>query len=240
MSKAFSIVCVLLIELSFSFGQKTLEDFEGNLLFKESFYYFPLTRNTYDTVVTFSNYQVNKIIEIQQIIALSPNDSKEINYTPIILYTSRDAIRYKYADPLNIDSDTTDVKLFPLNYKDSVETVFCYKIIIDTILNRESNQIINFHTSCEGSNNEIKTYRTNDTIINFKDFKLDCYSFEQKSMVGRYKHKMFTRKIIVDKRTLIPIDIKEYNFQTTKGPRYRNIKQEDNLLTYHQKLINIE
>jgi hypothetical protein len=233
-------IILFLADVMLSLGQKTLHNFDGNLLFRESFYYYPLTRQTYDTVVTYSNYELNSMIEIEQVAAFSVHNTKEINYRPIRFYKNKDSIGYKYSDPFDVDHDTTYVKLFPLNFKDSVETAFCFKIIMDTIRGTNKNRTLTIHTDCDGDDRDLKTYRSKDTVVYFKDFKLDCYTFEQKSLIGNYPDIYFIRKIIVDKQTLIPIDVKEYNFHTAKRPRLRNVHQGKNLLTYHQKLVSIE
>lgn len=231
---------ILLADLSFSFGQKTLENFDGNLIFRESFFYYPVTRSTYDTVVTFSNYELGKMVQIEQMDVYSAHKSQEINYLPIKFYKRKDSIFYKYADPYDIHHDTTYTKLFPLDFKDTIETAFCYKITIDTIRGTDKNRTLIIKADCDGDENEIKTYRIKDTTLIFKEYKIDCYTFKQKAIIGNYKNIYFTRLIIVDKHTLIPIDVKEYNFHSVKRVRYRNTNQGQNLLTYHQRLINIE
>lgn len=234
------ILLVILSGINISSGQKSLENIEGNLIFKESFFYYPITRSTYDTIITFSNYELGKTTQIEQMVAFSARNDQEIEYLPIKFYRNKDSIFYKYANPYDIDHDTTYSKLFPLDLKDTIETAFCYKIRIDTIRGTDKNKTLTIRTDCNGDDHEIKTYRIKDTILAFKEYKIDCYMFKQKAIIGHYKDIYFTRLIIVDKHTLIPIDVKEYNFHTVKRVRYRNINQGKNLLTYHQKLISIE
>lgn len=240
MKKPYYILIILITDISISFGQKTLEHFDGNLIFRESFFYYPITRKTFDTVVTFSNYEFGKMIQIEQMAAFSAHNSQEINYLPIKFYKSKDSLFFKYADPYDIDHDTTYTKLFPLKFKDTIETAFCYKIKMDTIRGTDKNRTLIIKTDCDGDEHEIKTYRVKDTTLIFKEYKLDCYTFKQKAIIGHYKDVYFTRLIIVDKHTLIPIDVKEYNFHSVKRVRWRNINQGKNLLTYHQRLISIE
>jgi hypothetical protein len=240
MTKGSLIIILFFSLLTDMLAQKTLKDFDGDLLFKESYYYYPVTRQTYDTVVTYSNYELKKMIEIENSGVISKNESKEISYIPIKFFKNKDSVFYKYADPFDIDHDTTYVKLFPLNFNDSVETAFCFKITMDTIRGTDKKRTLTIHTECDGDHRDIKTFRTKDTMIYFKEFKFDCYTFEQKAPIPYYKDVYFTRKIIVDKQTLIPIDVKEYNFHTSRRPRFKNIHQGKNLLTYHQKIISIE
>ncbi len=228
------------MHLNLSFGQKTLANFDGNLIFKESFYYYPITRTTYDTIITFSNYELGKMTQIEQMTAFSAHNDQEINYLPIRFYKIKDSIFYKYADPYDIDHDTTYSKLFPLDFKDTIKSAFCYKIQMDTIRGTDKNRTLTIKTDCDGDEHEIKTYRIKDTVLTFKEYELDCYTFKQRAIIGHYKDIYFTRLIIVDKQTLIPIEVKEYNFHSVKRVRYRNINQGKNLLTYHQRLISIE
>lgn len=240
MKKKYYILIIFLADISISFGQKTLSNFDGNLIFKESFFYYPITRTTYDTIISYSNYEIGKMTQIEQMAAFSAHNDQEIDYLPIKFYKNKDSIFYKYADPYDIDHDTTYTKLFPLSFKDTIETAFCYKITMDTIRGTDKNRTVTIKTDCDGDEHEIKTYRIKDTTFTFKEYKIECYMFKQKAIIGHYKDIYFTRLIIVDKETLVPIDVKEYNFHSVKRVRYRNINQGKNLLTYHQRLISIE
>ena len=241
----FKLICFLFIGIqSPSYAQKTLKNFEGDLLFKESNYYFPLTRKTYDTACTYYSYSVNKhVINIERISPLSSqwHETVETQFLPIIFFQNGDSLFFKYQEKYSNVPDTVVSKLFPLSFKDTIEVSFCYRVTEDTS-RWGANHTLQFNKNCDGDDDDIKTYRLKDTTITFQDYKLDCYSFEQKSKM-LYKNTFFTRKILVDKCTLIPIDVKEYNFHLIKRPRFRHIiytMQGQNFLTKHQKLISIE
>ena len=239
------IILVFVSLSSLCYSQKTLQNFEGDLLFKESNYYFPLTRKTYDTSCTYYSYSVNKqIINIERISPMSSqwHETVETQFLPIIFFINGDSLFVKYQEKYSDVSDTVVSKSFPLNFKDTIEVPFCYRITEDTIRWKDTKRTLEVKTECDGDEHYAKTYRLKDTIITFKDFKIDCYSFEQKGEVG-YKDVIFKRKILVDKFTLIPIDVKEYNFHLIKRPCFRHIiytMQGQNFLTKHKKLISIE
>ena len=147
---------------------------------------------------------------------------------------------FKYQKKYSTVADTVISKLFPLSFKDTIEVAFCYRVSEDSIRWKDTKRTLEIKTDCDGDEHNIKTYRLKDTTINFQDYKIDCYSFEQKERMGYYTNIYFTRRILVDKHTLIPIDVKQYNFHTNRRPRYKNKIQGQNLLTVHKKLISIE
>ncbi len=232
------LILLLFADFWTASAQKKLQGFDGDLIFKEAYYYYLLSRKTYDTAFVFSYYEVGQMITIEQYSPISINDSYDISFLPVKFYINKDSVFYKYADPYDIDHDTTSFKLFPLSFNDTIDSEFCYKITMDTIRGSDENRTLTIRTDCQGDNIDIKTYRTKDTIFTFKDYLLDCYAFEQKALL--YNDIFFTRVILVDKNTLIPLDVKEYNFHTRHITRIKNSNQGKNFLTFHQKLISIE
>lgn len=228
-------ILIILTGLShLCYSQKTLKDFEGDLVFKESNNYFALTRFTYDTVNVYYSYSINQhIVNIERF-------SSEKSFLPIILYKNGDSLFFKYQERFSDVPDTIISKLFSLSFNDTIEKSFCYRIIQDTIRWTDIKRTLEIKLDCDGDAHDMKTYRLKDTSLIFKDYNLECYYFKQVSKIGHYKDVFFTRNILVEKNTLIPIDVKEYNFHTSKRPRYRNKIQGQNLLTMHKKLISIE
>lgn len=242
-SKIIFILLLFFVGLEFSFGQKTLENFDGDLTFKESFFYIPISRTVVDTVTTFSWYE--KDDEEIEITEFPPGDRqipkihniKSVYFEPIIFYKNKDSIFYKYVNPYRKGNDSSRVKLFSLSFKDTIIAAPCYKLIIDTLRRRYDTTSV-VHINCYEDSREFKTYRVKDTTLIFKEYKLDCYTFEQKKYL-EWSGRLITRIVLVHKNTLIPVDIKEYTLLTRERGRYFYLEPNKNLLTYHQKLIDI-
>lgn len=89
------LICFLIIGIQSSFyAQKTLKNFEGNLMFKESNYYTPITRKVYDTVNIYYSYEVAKTINIERcsIFDVYNIDSEGKAFLPIIFFQNGDSI----------------------------------------------------------------------------------------------------------------------------------------------------
>ncbi len=239
----FKLIIFLIIGMQYSFyAQKTLKNFEGNLTFKESDYYTPISRKIYDTINIYYSYEVEKTIKIERFAPISSfdNDSENKSFLPIIFFKNGDSLFFKYQEKFSTVPDTVISKLFPLSFKDTIDVPFCYRISEDSIRWKDEKRTLEIKTECDGDDRNIKTYRLRDTTITFQDYKIDCYQFEQKSIMSYYKNKFFTRRILLDKITLIPIDVRQYNFRTNRRPRYKSKLTEKNILTFHKKLISIE
>jgi len=234
MAKKVIILLILFCSI-FADAQKNLKDFYGDLIFKETSYYFPIDRKLFDTSISYSIYSINKMIEIEQIApSFNNRNGLEINYTPINFFNNRDTIFCKITNPFNKGHDTTIMALFPLRYKDTLLSNGCYRITLDTI--HSSNKQLYVETECVDENNDYKTFYSGDTTIYFRDYKLDCYKVTQ--IEASKRTRKFRRILLIEKNTLIPIDVKEYNFYFSRRFRTKPIGQ--NLLTKHQKLIEIE
>lgn len=209
-------------------AQKTTENFKGQMTFKETYYYQRITRLDYDTILNYLNYDIKRdSVFMEQIFSFSHQFENNFNFAPIKFTLRNDSIFYGYIDRY-FNNDTVETLLFSLDKKDTISSIFCYRIGFDSL-----------DGQCIGDDREVMTYRQQDTTITFKDYKIDCYVFEQKTdTTGRHKV-FFTRKILVDKHTLIPIEVKEYNYNRPGLVRIRHEYQGRNLLTYHKRLLSI-
>ena len=173
--RRISIVFIILANCCYA--QKTLKNFEGELLFKESYYYFALTRTTYDTAHLYYNYEVKKTININKYFPISSYDADETPFLPIIFCKNEDSLFFKYQEKYSNVPDTVVTKLFPLSYKDTIEVPFCYRISQDSVRWKDTKRTLEIKTDCDGDGHDIKTYRLKDTSFIFKEYTSNHYIF---------------------------------------------------------------
>jgi hypothetical protein len=225
--------------LSNSFGQKNLDNFKGDLTFKDSWFYAPLSRLFYDTLINYSTIHVTDSIEMEQMTVLYPDKDLKQKFIPFKLSKQNDSIFLKYFDPI-INRSTSDY-IFPLNKRDTVDIPICYQMFIDSFRPDGSKTYKkSLSENDDEMSNNLRTIYSKDTILNFGEYKMSCYMFEQSKLTGHYRDVNFIRKILIDKVLLIPIDIKEYHYYKTKRRANRQIPKEKWLLTRHTRLIYID
>jgi len=212
----------LIVICNLSFAQKSTESFKGEMVFKESHYHESITRKLTDTVHTYFKYEVSHTIDIRQTIRLSESSWEEINYETITPLVINDSIIYRYTNAED-SLESYDIKMFPLSYDDTIKVVYCYRVRNNT---------------CEEDEYELATYRQQDTTIVFGNYRMDCFQFEQSRPLYKYKTS-FVRRIVVDKQTLVPIEVVSYNHNVPERTYNIHPAQGKNYLTFRRRLIAI-
>jgi len=228
--KTIISICLSLLSLS-SFAQKDLSNFTGTLSFKESNYYFSISRSLYDTATSFYEFttfaDLDNLITIRESSSLSTQDLSQ-EYLSFKLVKIHDSLIIKYLYPNN---KYHSVYQYPINKRDTLEVCRSgYKMILDSnSINIDINDCpyYKFQTTYQG-----------DTIIKYKDYVMDCYIIEQYCQYHHLTSKHIIR-IYIDKKLLSPVYEKEYSFFqhsliSTEIPRNQW------LLTREMKLIDID
>jgi hypothetical protein len=212
-------------------GQKTLKNFNGQFVFKESSFYEPITRNCYDTVVRYSKYEKKDSTIITQYVLSFDDNIVEFSYIPFKYYLNNDTIFLKYFNPITIEYVVKNA--YSLKRKDTLVGSICNKFLVDSI--NENGKKKYFIDEIQSEPVDLNIIYRGDTIIEWNDYKLECYIFEEQTGNRR---RNFKRIIFFEKDVLLPIEIKEYKY--FKNETIGNIPTNKWLLTKYLKLIEIE
>lgn len=192
------------------------------MVFKESHYHESITRKLTDTVHTYFKYEISRTIDIRQTIRTSDHSWDEIAYETIIPLVINDSIIFRYTSAED-SLDSYDIKMFPLSYEDTVKVAYCYRMR---------------NNSCVDDDLELNTYRIQDTTIVFGNYSMECFQFEQRRPLYKYKTS-FVRRTAVDKQTLVPIEVIAYNQNVPERMYNIHPAQGKNYITFRRKLIAI-
>jgi hypothetical protein len=219
-----------------TFGQKTLNDFEGTLLFKDVNFYMPLTREITDTTINYYSFNISSKnkgseIEIEQLY-FKKNDYEEYYFVKFKFIKRHDSLFISYLDPLK----TLNVfdYIYPLNKRDTIANRVGYKICLDSTLNSD-NKFRKTIEDCEEGPKFNSTY-FKDTTITFKEYSFDCYIIEQN--YNFFRNQTLSRKrIFIDKTSLIPVYEDEFVYAKRRA---RRVPLNKWVMTRQMKLINID
>ena len=214
-----------------TFGQKTLKDFSGSLLFKEINFYERLSREFTDTTINYFSYDVSKEtsgyeIEITHYYSLK-NDFEEYKYLKFKFIKQHDSLLINYYNP--IEHKDVSKYMYPLNKRDTIDACG-YRISHDSI-----SKTINDINLC---NNDpiFENIYLKDTIMKFKDYLFDCYVIEQNYNYHRNQMRI-RKKVFIDKMALIPMYEIEHTFAKRRN---RGIPTDKWILTKQMKLLTVE
>jgi hypothetical protein len=216
-------------------SQKSLKNFTGTLIFKETNYYQRLTREQTDTTINYylfdkSSEGASSEIEITQIYFVK-NDFQEYDFVKFKFIKQNDSLFIDYYNPL--EEKNIFEYIYPLNKRDTVNSCHSYIISYDSTLN---NALIYVKKIDECNKNpEFDNTYLKDTTISFKDYTFDCYVIEQNYNSIR-NQTLLKKQIFIDKNALVPVYEEEYTFTKRK---VRGIPIDKWVLTRQMKLIQV-
>ena len=205
------LILLLLLISTFTFGQKTFNNFEGKLLFKDVHYFEPFTREIIDTTINYYSYIINSNdnrseIKIGQLFIVK-NDLEEYSFVKFTFIRRHDSLFINYRNPY--ENREIHEYIYPLNKRDTVTNLNGYSICVDSILNFDHTYLktIDF---CNNGPVFNSTYIKDTTII-FKDHSFDCYAIQQN--YNSFRNQILLRKnIYIDKSGLFPVYEDEWIF----------------------------
>lgn len=214
-----------------TYGQKTLKDFSGSLLFKETSYFERLSRECTDTTINYFSFDISKKnnsseIEITNHYYLK-NDFQEYKFMKFNFIKQHDSLLINYYNP--IERKEVLKYIYPLNKCDTIEACG-YRISYDSISTTKGEVDL-----CNNDPTFENTY-LKDTIIKLKDYLFDCYVIEQNYNYFRNQTRI-RKRIFIDKIALIPVYETEHSFAKRKT---RGIPTNKWVLTKQMKLITID
>jgi len=197
-------------------GQSILEEEYVELVFRETHYNVPVTRQFCDTTITHIRLEVDEDNEIQisRFADLYPRAGFDSEYYPFRFSRSRDSLFIDYEDP-----STKEIKkeyVFPINYRDTVENFGRYlgfkqpvrKTIGDSTYVKE---VVNW-----GNSGSYDAIYKGDTVVLFDEYVFNCYVIEQEGSFNRNGWKK-KKRVCIEKSRLVPLYQEEKLYKKRHG-----------------------
>ncbi|MEQ1732650.1 MAG: hypothetical protein ABL940_03200 [Bacteroidia bacterium] len=227
----------MLLSASVTFAQKTLKDFDGEIIFKTTNYVEPINRLICDTLISYQSFSiVADSIRSQIKITdhyLFRNHFEEYEYLKFNFIKKEDSLLICYYNP--ILNKKVSSYIYPLNKRDTLYDCGSYKLGIDSSFNKTKGVYDKDIDICNNNETFNITYKK-DTLIKFNNYTFDCYEIElNRGFIRSYSKRM--RKIFIDKGSLIPV----YEIEYLYFKRGRcNTQVNKWLLSKETKIIEID
>jgi hypothetical protein len=234
------VILILILTVFHSPGQSKLENFKGELYFKDSRYFVSINREINDTTITYLKYVIGDSLYVTKYAIISSDNEFELKYLPVKYELLNDTIFLKCINPLSKQNEIRSV--YSLNPKSPIECEACLWRLADSChengsIHFEENGKYNFYVEdCDEYDNLSLSF-TGDTTIKLKDFQMNCYIFEG---THKYHRSVFKRRVLFEKKMMVPVDITDYYYFNEISRRFRDAEIKKWLLSRHLKLILVE